>query len=62
MLEDYMKPPKAEKKDPAHEAAGSFVYRFKDGSRLRLVKGEKVSIDGPRLKELKKYKHVREVK
>jgi hypothetical protein len=61
------KPPKREpkrapKKDPVYIATGSFLYRFKDGTYLRLTEGEKVDVTGPRLTELKKFKHVKEVK
>jgi hypothetical protein len=63
MLEDYLKPPKeVEKKGPVYVATGSFRYRFKDGSYLRLQEGVAIPDVGPgHLKELKKYKHVKEV-
>jgi hypothetical protein len=53
---------KAPKPDPVYVATGSFLYRFKDGTYLRLQEGVKVDVTGPRLQELKKFKHVREVK
>jgi hypothetical protein len=53
---------RAPKKDPVYIATGSFLYRFKDGTYLRLTEGEKVDVTGPRLTELKKFKHVKEVK
>ena len=53
---------KSPKKDPVFTATGSFLYRFADGSYERLRKGEKVSVIGPRLQELKKHKHIQEVK
>lgn len=55
--------PKAKKEDPVYVATGSFIYRFKDGSRLRLREGEPIPDVGPRqLTELKKNKRVKEVK
>lgn len=71
MSEGYggYKPPKMEpkkrapKKDPVYIATGSFLYRFRcDNGYLRLTRGEVVDVTGPRLTELKKHKHVEEVK
>lgn len=63
----YKPPPRkrqAPKKDPVHVAAGSFRYRFLcDGTSIALSEG--VSPQGlteAQLRELIRYKRVREVK
>lgn len=54
---------KKPKEDPVHIATGSFTYRFIcDGTTLRLTEGVAVNTTEARLKELKKYGHVKEVK
>ncbi len=49
--------------DPVFIATGSFIYRFKDGTYLRLREGVAVlGVEPGHMKELKKHGHVREVR
>jgi hypothetical protein len=51
------------KPDPVYIATGSILYRFKcDGTTLRLMEGVSPQTTEARLKELKKYGHIKEVK
>lgn len=50
------------KPDPVYIATGSILYRFKcDGTTLRLEEGVTPQTTEARMKELKKYGHVKEV-